>query len=221
MRVLPAYVICFVLVVAVRSEEPTNYFGRRLEPVEATADQETISYLLPRLASKYRPNSQWSGVTDPRFYVLTEMDSNNVDNQVMTIHLRKYLYRNVFAVWLIDEKGNMQIKIKSAEIYESLPSRVQSRTKVMSCWTLLMRETVPKYLQRGPFIRILIFQIIDSLLLRKFAKLLNGWLPFALNYSRTAITSGYTGSSYQLRYFKRNINISFRFSIPCWKSTWL
>lgn len=92
MRVLPAYVICFVLVVAVRGEEPTNYFGRRLEPVEVQADQETVSYLLPRLASKYRPNSQWSGVTDPRFYVLTEMDSNNFDNKVRIVDLRKYLF---------------------------------------------------------------------------------------------------------------------------------
>lgn len=83
MRFIPAYLICAAVAIAVRGEESPNYFERKLEPVEVTADQETISYLLPRLASKYRPNSQWSGVTDPRFYVLTEMDSNNVDNQVI------------------------------------------------------------------------------------------------------------------------------------------
>lgn len=82
MRVAPVYLLCATLAVAAKSEETANYFNRRLEPVEVTADQETVSYLLPRLTSKYRPNSQWSPVTDPRFYVLTEMDSANVDNQV-------------------------------------------------------------------------------------------------------------------------------------------
>lgn len=85
MRVAPVYLLCATLAVAAKSEETANYFGRRLEPVEVTADQETVSYLLPRLTSKYRPNSQWSPVTDPRFYVLTEMDSANVDNQVKTL----------------------------------------------------------------------------------------------------------------------------------------
>lgn len=84
MRVVPVYLLCATLAVAGKSEETAanNYFGRRLEPVEVTADQETVSYLLPRLTSKYRPNNQWNAVTDPRFYVLTEMESNNVENQV-------------------------------------------------------------------------------------------------------------------------------------------
>lgn len=81
MRVMPVYLLCATLAAAAKSEETANYFGRRLEPVEVTADQETVSYLLPRLTSKYRPNSQWSPVTDPRFYVLTEMETNG-DNQV-------------------------------------------------------------------------------------------------------------------------------------------
>ncbi|KAJ8985491.1 hypothetical protein NQ317_015030, partial [Molorchus minor] len=81
MRV-PVYLVCAALIVAVRSEEGTNYFGRQLEPVNVAADQETISYLLPKLTAKYRPNGQWTGVTDPRFYVLTEMESNDIDNQI-------------------------------------------------------------------------------------------------------------------------------------------
>lgn len=83
MRV-PVYLVCAALVVAVKSNDDTanNYYRRLLEPVNLPADQETISYLLPKLAAKYRPNSEWSGVTDPRFYVLTEMESNDIDNQV-------------------------------------------------------------------------------------------------------------------------------------------
>ncbi|RZC31784.1 diuretic hormone 37 like protein, partial [Asbolus verrucosus] len=82
MRV-PVYLVCAALVVAVKSEDHTNYYGGRLlEPLDVAADQETVSYLLPKLAAKYRPNSEWSGVTDPRFYVLTEMESNDIDNQV-------------------------------------------------------------------------------------------------------------------------------------------
>ena len=82
MRV-PVYLVCAALVVAVKSEDRTNYYGGKfLEPVDVAADQETVSYLLPKLAAKYRPNSEWSGVTDPRFYVLTEMESNDIDNQV-------------------------------------------------------------------------------------------------------------------------------------------
>ncbi|XP_072376817.1 diuretic hormone 45 isoform X1 [Diabrotica undecimpunctata] len=82
----PFYLVCATLVVSIRSEDPTangNYFNRgQLEPVNMAADQETISYLLPKLAAKYRPNSEWTGVTDPRFYLLTEMESNDFDNQV-------------------------------------------------------------------------------------------------------------------------------------------
>lgn len=94
MRV-PVYLVCAALVVVVRSEDRTNYYGGRLlEPVDVAADQETVSYLLPKLAAKYRPNSEWSGVTDPRFYVLTEMESNDIDNQVgiYKITPKKFLF---------------------------------------------------------------------------------------------------------------------------------
>ncbi|XP_074031151.1 corticotropin-releasing diuretic hormone 44 isoform X3 [Leptinotarsa decemlineata] len=81
----PLFVLCAALVVAIRSEDTsavnTNFFNRQLEPINMAADQETISYLLPKLAAKYRPNSDWAGVTDPRFYLLTEMESNDFDNQ--------------------------------------------------------------------------------------------------------------------------------------------
>ncbi|CAG9772006.1 unnamed protein product [Ceutorhynchus assimilis] len=54
--------------------------GAGLETVDVAADPETINYLLPKLAAKYRPSAEWRDVTDPRFYVLTEMDSNEIDN---------------------------------------------------------------------------------------------------------------------------------------------
>lgn len=84
------YLVCAALAIAVRSEDNTNYLGRYLEPVNMSPDQETVSYLLPKLTAKYRPNSDWSGVTDPRFYVLTEMESNDIDNnnnQVITYNI--------------------------------------------------------------------------------------------------------------------------------------
>ncbi|XP_046668390.1 diuretic hormone 45 [Homalodisca vitripennis] len=40
-----------------------------------TPDSETTSYLLPRLAHKYRPSEGgWIGVTDPELYMLTEKE---------------------------------------------------------------------------------------------------------------------------------------------------
>lgn len=53
-----------------------------LEPLNVAADRETIAYLLPRLAAKYKPNEEWSEVMDPRFYVLSEMDNDVFDDQV-------------------------------------------------------------------------------------------------------------------------------------------
>lgn len=106
MRAAPFYLIFAAIVISVNGEESTNYFGRRLEPVEVAADQETISYLLPRLASKYRPNGQWSGVTDPRFYVLTEMDSNAVDNQV---NVGKYLRCGRKESRAVDKRGCISV----------------------------------------------------------------------------------------------------------------
>ncbi|ENN72910.1 hypothetical protein YQE_10479, partial [Dendroctonus ponderosae] len=75
----PIYLVCAALVVAVRSEPNENYMG--LESVNVAADPETINYLLPKLAAKYRLNSDWRGVSDPKFYVLTEMESNDIENQ--------------------------------------------------------------------------------------------------------------------------------------------
>lgn len=76
----PIYLVCAALAVAVHSEDNQNFMG--LETVNVDADPETINYLLPKLAAKYRPSSEWRGVTDPRFYVLTEMESNDIENQV-------------------------------------------------------------------------------------------------------------------------------------------
>lgn len=93
MRV-PVYLLCAALIVMVRCEDGANSnsnnnnnynnMGHYLEPINVAADQETISYLLPKLTAKYRPNNDWSGVSDPRFYVLTEMESNDIDNQALS-----------------------------------------------------------------------------------------------------------------------------------------
>lgn len=53
-----------------------------LEPLNFAADRETVAYLLPRLAAKYRPDNEWSEVTDPRFYMLTDMENEAYDDQV-------------------------------------------------------------------------------------------------------------------------------------------
>ncbi|XP_060518872.1 uncharacterized protein LOC132697401 isoform X3 [Cylas formicarius] len=74
------YLIYVALFVSVRCEDNTNFVSRLLEPVNVAADPETINYILPKLTTKYRPSSDWRGVTDPRFYVLTEMDSNDINN---------------------------------------------------------------------------------------------------------------------------------------------
>ena len=76
------YLVCAAVVVAVRSEDNHQLMNRYLEPVDVSVDPETVNYLLPKLAAKYRPNSDWKDVTDPRLYVLTEMESNDVDNQI-------------------------------------------------------------------------------------------------------------------------------------------
>ncbi|XP_030751197.1 uncharacterized protein LOC115878750 isoform X1 [Sitophilus oryzae] len=78
------YLVCAcAMVVAVPSspDDPRQFVNSRfLEPVDVAVDPETINYLLPKLAAKYKPNSEWKDVTDPRLYVLTEMESNDVDS---------------------------------------------------------------------------------------------------------------------------------------------
>lgn len=53
-----------------------------LEPLNLAVDRETIAYLLPRLAAKYRPTGEWSDIADPKFYVLTDMDNDAYGDQV-------------------------------------------------------------------------------------------------------------------------------------------
>lgn len=53
-------------------------------PGVPSADSETASYLIPRLAHKYRPpTGGWFDVADPRLYLLTEND--NDDSQVSVV----------------------------------------------------------------------------------------------------------------------------------------
>lgn len=79
------------IIIAVSSTNPeeNNYNNNHnhqrdhiLEPLNVAADRETITYLLPRLAAKYRPNEEWSQVMDPKFYILSEMDNDVFDEQV-------------------------------------------------------------------------------------------------------------------------------------------
>ncbi|XP_057668347.1 uncharacterized protein LOC130901190 isoform X2 [Diorhabda carinulata] len=88
----PFYLVCATLVVSIHSEDTTGnagYFNReQIEPINMAADQETISYLLPKLTAKYRPSNEWTGVTDPRFYLLTEMESNELENQITDPEIR-------------------------------------------------------------------------------------------------------------------------------------
>ncbi|KAL1491117.1 hypothetical protein ABEB36_011761 [Hypothenemus hampei] len=80
----PLYLVCAVLAWTAHGDDQgqqQNYMD--LEPVDVAADPETVNYLLPKLTAKYRPNNEWRTVTDPRFYVLTEMiGSNDIDNQI-------------------------------------------------------------------------------------------------------------------------------------------
>lgn len=79
MRV-PVYIVYAALVVAVQNEE--NQHFEVLEPVNIDADADRISYLLPKLAAKYRISNRWKGMVDPRLLVSAEMDSNGIENQV-------------------------------------------------------------------------------------------------------------------------------------------
>ncbi|VEN58516.1 unnamed protein product [Callosobruchus maculatus] len=69
---------CLMLASAASPAPQQNPLGR-LRPLDMSADPETVAYLLPRLADKYRPSREWSGVTDPRFYLLTEYDDTAAD----------------------------------------------------------------------------------------------------------------------------------------------
>lgn len=86
-------VAAVVIAVHTTNPEELNYNSnnrhqqqdRILEPLNVPVDRETIAYLLPRLAAKYRPNSEWTDVKDPRFYVLTDMDNDSYDDQVSRV----------------------------------------------------------------------------------------------------------------------------------------
>ncbi|KAF5270479.1 hypothetical protein FQA39_LY08357 [Lamprigera yunnana] len=83
MRV-PIYLVCAAFLLYVKAGQTPNY-DRRIQPLDLTTDQETVSYLLPKLTAKYRSNTEWNGMQDPRFYVLTEMEKNDMDYQIKKI----------------------------------------------------------------------------------------------------------------------------------------
>lgn len=54
-------------------------------PGVPSPDSETVSYLIPRLAHKYRPpTGGWLDVTDPRLYLLTENDNEEPQVRLTT-----------------------------------------------------------------------------------------------------------------------------------------
>lgn len=95
------YLAAVIIAVYSSNPEEVNYSNNRyqqdhiLEPLNVAADRETLSYLLPRLAAKYRPSGEWSEVTDPRFYVLTEMENEAFENQV-SLNLHSYIKTKIF-----------------------------------------------------------------------------------------------------------------------------
>lgn len=98
-----------------------NYYGdagRSLEPLNVAADPETINYLLPRLTAKYRPNNDWTGVTDPRFYLLTEMESNDIDNQVRK---RRRRSNSLIPKYL---SGTYKLKAKHCKIHSIMQTEL-------------------------------------------------------------------------------------------------
>nr|CAI5833243.1 unnamed protein product [Callosobruchus analis] len=72
-------ICCCLMLASAASPAPQQNPLGRLRPLDMSADPETVAYLLPRLADKYRPSREWSGVTDPRFYLLTEYDDPATD----------------------------------------------------------------------------------------------------------------------------------------------
>lgn len=74
------------VVVAVALTGVAAYYDQSAPTLQQVAgvpapDPETASYLLPRLAHKYRPpTGDWFDVPDPRLYLLTE--NENEETQV-------------------------------------------------------------------------------------------------------------------------------------------
>lgn len=105
MRFSLSFTCLAVVIIAVFSANPeeisynnNNHYHQQdhiLDPLNVVADRETLAYFLPRLETKYRPNEEWNDVTDPRFYVLSQMDNEAFDDQVSCSFICSVLVVNV------------------------------------------------------------------------------------------------------------------------------
>ena len=84
MRV-PVYLVCAAMAIAVRSEEPSNFYVNQLEPIDLLAEQEALRYYLPKLTTKYKFHREYN---DPGYYPFTNNESNDIDQ--VFVYLFKY-----------------------------------------------------------------------------------------------------------------------------------
>lgn len=80
MRV-PVYLVCAALAVAIKSEEIPSYYGRQLEPLDMSTEQDSLRYIFPQL-SRFRYNNNWD---DNRYtYDIPDFRQSNSVNEVIS-----------------------------------------------------------------------------------------------------------------------------------------
>lgn len=85
-----------VLAACVLSGRVSAYYDQATPSLEKVngmpaSDSETSSYLIPRLAHKYRPDSgDWFDVNDPALYLLTEAET---EEALVSVELQHVLIR--------------------------------------------------------------------------------------------------------------------------------
>lgn len=82
-----------VLAACILSGRASAYYDQATPSLDKVSgmppsDSETSSYLIPRLAHKYRPDSaDWFDVNDPAFYLLTEAENEESMVSVQLYHI--------------------------------------------------------------------------------------------------------------------------------------
>lgn len=76
---LPVYLVCAALVVAINAEENSvDYYGSFLEPINIAAEQDTLNnYLLPKVQPKYK--ADWRRLGGSGLFLVT--DDMNADSE--------------------------------------------------------------------------------------------------------------------------------------------